>query len=152
MVTLRKNQDFHRMARATAVSKCQVPTIQTVQKMLYIRLCQYLDRLVIERLSPDRHKIVFKELGDEHPHINAEDVIAPNRIQTRSGGTVIAITTAVTKSVGEAQPLGNGLRDDRPNTGISTMCLSKEDQNKLIVSQKIFQDDALPKRVRRIVL
>ena len=67
-----------------AVSKCQVPTIQTLQKMLEIRQSQYLDRVVIERLSPDRPKIVFKELADEHPDLNADDVITTNRIQTRS--------------------------------------------------------------------
>ena len=71
---------FDPVARATAVSKRQVSTIQTVQKMLEIRQSRCLDRVVIEWLSPNRHKIVFKELGDEHPDINADDVIATNRI------------------------------------------------------------------------
>ena len=96
------------MAYATDVPKRQVPTIQTVSEMLG----QYL-----------RHKIVFKEFRDEYPHINADHAIATNRIQTRSvfrwgadswtgtSGTITAATTEVAKSVGEAQPLGNGLRD-----------------------------------------
>ena len=33
---------------------------------------QYLDRMVIERFTPDRHKIVFKEMGDEHPNIDVD--------------------------------------------------------------------------------
>ena len=38
--------------------------------MSEIRQCQYLDRVVTEKLSA-RHKIVLKELGDEYPDINA---------------------------------------------------------------------------------
>ena len=84
MESLEKTQDFDRVARATAVSKRQVLTIQTVQNMLQIRQCQSLDRVVIEKLSLDKHKIVFKELGEGYPNINADDAIATNRIQTRS--------------------------------------------------------------------
>ena len=30
-------------------------------------VCQYLDRMVIERFTPDSHKIMFNKVGDEHP-------------------------------------------------------------------------------------
>ena len=70
------------------VHTVQVSQIQVVQKnsrsstgaVCGQGLCY---RVVIEKLSLDRHKIVFEELGDEHPDINADDVIATNRIQTR---------------------------------------------------------------------
>ena len=45
---------------------------------------QYLDRMGIEKFTLDRHKIVFKEIGDEYPDIDADDVIATNRIRARS--------------------------------------------------------------------
>ena len=45
---------------------------------------QYLDRMVIERFTPDRHKIVFKKVGDEHPDIDVDEVLATNRIRARS--------------------------------------------------------------------
>ena len=32
--------------------------------------------MVIESFTPDRHKIVFKEVGGEHPDIDVDDVIA----------------------------------------------------------------------------
>ena len=40
--------------------------------------------MVIERFTPDRHKIVFKEMGDEHPDIDVDEAIATNRIRARS--------------------------------------------------------------------
>ena len=45
---------------------------------------QYLDRMVIEGSSPDRHKIVFKEMDDEHPDDDVDEVIATNRVRARS--------------------------------------------------------------------
>ena len=30
-------------------------------------VCQYLDRMMIERFTPDRHIVVFNKAGDEHP-------------------------------------------------------------------------------------
>ena len=30
-------------------------------------VCQYLDRMVIERFTRDSHKIMFHKVGDEHP-------------------------------------------------------------------------------------
>ena len=54
------------------------------QQSRQFRRGQYLDRMVIERFAPDRHKIVFKEMGDEHPDIDVDEVIATNRIRARS--------------------------------------------------------------------
>ena len=52
---------------------------QIVEKMLVS-----INRMVIERFTPDRHKIVFKEVGDEHPDIDLDEVFATNRIRARS--------------------------------------------------------------------
>ena len=68
------------MAHATDVSK--TPSNSTPDSSEDVG--QYLDRTVIERFAPDRHKIVFKVMGDEHPDIDVGEVIATNRIRVRS--------------------------------------------------------------------
>ena len=40
--------------------------------------------MVMEWFAPDRHKIVFEEIGDEHPDIDVDEEIATNRIRARS--------------------------------------------------------------------
>ena len=39
--------------------------------------------MVIESFTPDRHKIVFKEVGDEHPDIDVDDVIACAQVKVQ---------------------------------------------------------------------
>ena len=41
--------------------------------------------MVSERFTSDRHKIVSKEVGDEHPDIDEDEVIATSRIVPGEG-------------------------------------------------------------------
>ena len=81
------------MARATAVSKRQVPTTQTGYR-------------------GTETKIVFKEFGDKHPDINADDSkLAVSSGEgadswTRAGGTMTSVTTEVTSLLVKLSLLG----------------------------------------------